>query len=656
MANPQSYRPSNIPEHPGVYRFYNKQDKVIYVGKAKSLKNRLSNYFQANLATKTHRMVHEAVRVDWTIVSTELEALALEFSWIKQYQPKYNVQFKDDKSYPYLALSLNDEYPLIFITRKDKRPGLKYFGPYTNAWALRNTFEVLLKVFPVRSCSSSNFTRAQRSKRQCLLGDIGKCAAPCVGWISKEDHKKLAERLNEFMESGMENILPKLHEEMSEAAANEEFERAARLRDQIESFVKAQKSTEGNFSDDLDGDFISIYHDGFHAAGSIFSMQRGSVKGSRSWIVDQEMALEGQDELTALLYSIYGTGAIPVPRNIYINSDPADKEQLEQWLGGIGSTKVDIKVPQRGEKVELLATVKRNAQYSLIQFLSKRSTDAAVSGKALIEIEQALNLAKPPLRIECFDISNISGTSVVASMVVFEDGLAKKSEYRRFIINTDEGFDDTRAMHQVITRRLKRLIDDRAVDTAEVAELGGKMSKFSYPPQLIVVDGGAQQVNAAARALSELGITDIALCGLAKRLEEVWLPGSPDPLILPRSSEGLYLLQRIRDEAHRFAITFHRSRRSKIMLESVLDEIPQLGQIRRGALLERFGSVAAIRKASREEIAATPGIGIRTASIIEEHLNSITSQKVDTTTGEIISGPEIINEQAVLDRGKRINP
>ena len=634
MADPQSYRPTNIPEHPGVYRFYNKQDKVIYVGKAKNLKNRLSNYFQANLATKTHRMVHEAVRVDWTIVSTELEALALEFSWIKQYQPKYNVQFKDDKSYPYLALSLNDEYPMIFITRKDKRPGLKYFGPYTNAWALRNTFEVLLKVFPVRSCSSSNFTRAQRSKRQCLLGDIGKCAAPCVDWISKEDHKKLAEQLNEFMESGMENILPKLHEEMSAAAANEEFERAARLRDQIESFEKAQKSTEGNFSDDLDGDFISIYHDGFHAAGSIFSMQRGSVKGSRSWIVDQEMALEGQDEISALLYSIYGTGAIPVPRNIFINAEPADKEQLEEWLGGIGSTKVDIKVPQRGEKVDLLATVKRNAQYSLIQFLSKRSTDAAVSGKALIEIEQALDLAKPPLRIECFDISNISGTSVVASMVVFEDGLAKKSEYRRFIINTDEGFDDTRAMHQVITRRLKRLIDDRLVDKAEVAELGGKLSKFSYPPQLIVVDGGAPQVNAAARALSELGVTDIALCGLAKRLEEVWLPGSSDPLILPRSSEGLYLLQRIRDEAHRFAITFHRSRRSKVMLESILDEIPQLGHARRTALLERFGSVAAIRKANREEIAATPGIGPKIAELIGQHLETIGTEKIDVQTGE----------------------
>jgi excinuclease ABC subunit C len=636
MADPQSYRPTNIPEHPGVYRFYNKQDKVIYVGKAKNLKNRLSNYFQANLATKTHRMVHEAVRVDWTIVSTELEALALEFSWIKQYQPKYNVQFKDDKSYPYLALSLNDEYPMIFITRKDKRPGLKYFGPYTNAWALRNTFEVLLKVFPVRSCSSSNFTRAQRSKRQCLLGDIGKCAAPCVDWISKEDHKKLAERLNEFMESGMENILPKLHEEMNTAATNEEFERAARLRDQIESFEKAQKSTEGNFSDDLDGDFISIYHDGFHAAGSIFSMQRGSVKGSRSWIVDQEMVLEGQDELTALLYSIYGSGAIAVPRNIYINAEPLDKDQLEQWLGSLGSTKVEIKVPQRGEKVELLDTVKRNAQYSLIQYLSKRATDAAVSGKALTEIEEHLNLGRTPLRIECFDISNISGTSVVASMVVFEDGMIKKSEYRRFIIDTSEGFDDTRAMHQVITRRLKRLLDDRKENEAEVAELGGKPSKFAYPPQLIVVDGGQPQVNAAQRALDELGIKDITLCGLAKRLEEVWMPGSKDPLILPRNSEGLYLLQRIRDEAHRFAITFHRSRRSKVMLESILDEIPQLGSARRASLLERFGSVAAIRKASIEDIAATPGIGSKIASIIESHLASIASQGINTETGEIL--------------------
>ena len=636
MADPQSYRPSNIPTLPGVYRFFNKADKVIYVGKAKNLKNRLSNYFQANLATKTNRMVHEAVRVDWTIVSTELEALALEFSWIKQYQPKYNVQFKDDKSYPYLAISLNDEYPMIFITRKDKRPGLKYFGPYTNAWALRNTFEVLLKVFPVRSCTSSNFNRAQRSKRQCLLGDIGKCAAPCVGWISKEDHQSLAQKLNDFMESGMENLLPALHEEMQLASTNEEFERAARLRDQIESFEKAQRSTQGNFSDDLDGDFIALYQDGFHSAGSIFSMQRGSIKGSRSWIVDQEMALEGQDVFTSLLYSIYGNGSISIPRNIYLNLQPENLSDLEQWLSGISGSKVEIKVPQRGDKVELLETVKRNAQYSLIQYVSKRATDAAVSGKALTEIEEMLGLNRTPLRIECFDISNISGTSVVASMVVFEDGMPKKSEYRRFIIDTSEGWDDTRAMHQVITRRLKRMLDDRSVDLAEVSETGGRISKFAYPPALIVVDGGKPQVSAAQRALSELGITDIALCGLAKRLEEVWLPNNADPLIFPRNSEGLYLLQRIRDEAHRFAITFHRSRRSKVMLESLLDEIPGLGNARRTALLDRFGSVTAIRKAAVSELATTPGIGEKLAETIAQSLAQIgKGEAVNMTTGEI---------------------
>ena len=636
MADPQSYRPSNIPEHPGVYRFFNKADKVIYVGKAKNLKNRLSNYFQANLATKTNRMVHEAVRVDWTIVSTELEALALEFSWIKQYQPKYNVQFKDDKSYPYLAISLNDEYPMIFITRKDKRPGLKYFGPYTNAWALRNTFEVLLKVFPVRSCSSSNFNRAQRSKRQCLLGDIGKCAAPCVGWISKEDHQSLAQKLNDFMESGMENLLPALHEEMQLASTNEEFERAARLRDQIESFEKAQRSTQGNFSDDLDGDFIALYQDGFHSAGSIFSMQRGSIKGSRSWIVDQEMALEGEDVFASLLFSIYGNGSISIPRNIYLNAQPENLAELEQWLSGISGSKVEIKVPQRGDKVELLDTVKRNAQYSLIQYVSKRATDAAVSGKALTQIEEMLGLTRTPLRIECFDISNISGTSVVASMVVFEDGMPKKSEYRRFIIDTSEGWDDTRAMHQVITRRLKRMLDDRNVDLAEVSETGGRISKFAYPPALIVVDGGKPQVSAAQRALGELGITDIALCGLAKRLEEVWLPNNADPLIFPRNSEGLYLLQRIRDEAHRFAITFHRSRRSKVMLESLLDEIPGLGSARRTALLDRFGSVTAIRKAAVSELATTPGIGEKLAETIAQSLAQIgKSEAVNMTTGEI---------------------
>jgi len=640
MADPASYRPPEIPEDPGVYRFYNKSDKVIYVGKAKNLKNRLSSYFGSNLAQKTYRMVHEAVRVDWTIVKTELEALALEFSWIKQYHPTYNVQFKDDKSYPYLAISIEDEYPRIFITRKEKRPGLKYFGPYTNAWALRNTYEVLLKVFPVRSCSVGNFQRAQRSKRQCLLGDIGKCAAPCVGWVSPEEHKEIAIKLNDFMESGMEDLLPTMRHEMELAASREEFERAARLRDQIESFEKAQKSTQGNLSDDLDGDFIAIHEEGFHAAGSIFMVRRGSIKGSRSWIVDQERTLEGEDQWASLLFSIYGDGATEIPSIIHMNHEPTDSQALTLWLSSLAGHKVTIKVPQRGEKVELLDTVDRNAHYALIQFLSKRANDAAVSGKALIELEEILELPRTPLRIECFDISNISGTTVVASMVVFEDGIAKKSEYRRFIIDTTEATDDTRAMHQVITRRLKRLLADRKVDQSEVNESGGRLGKFSYPPQLIVVDGGAPQVAAATRALEELGVTDLALCGLAKRLEEVWLPHSQDPLILPRTSEGMYLLQRIRDEAHRFAITFHRSRRSKVMLESVLDEIEQLGHIRRAALLDRFGSVSAIRKASVAEIAATPGIGEKIASIIWNHLSHMGESAViggvDMQTGEIL--------------------
>ena len=640
MADPASYRPPEIPEDPGVYRFYNDKEKVIYVGKAKNLKNRLSSYFGSNLAQKTYRMVHEAVRVDWTIVKTELEALALEFSWIKQYHPTYNVQFKDDKSYPYLAISIEDEYPRIFITRKEKRPGLKYFGPYTNAWALRNTYEVLLKVFPVRSCSSGNFQRAQKTKRQCLLGDIGKCAAPCVGWVTPDEHRQIAIKLDEFMESGMEDLLPAMRSEMELAASREEFERAARLRDQIESFEKAQRSTQGNLSDDLDGDFIAIHEEGFHTAGSIFMVRRGSIKGSRSWIVDQERTLEGEDQWASLLFSIYGDGATDISSTIHINQEPADIDSLTAWLTSIAGHKVVIKVPQRGEKVELLDTVERNAHYALIQFLSKRANDAAVSGKALIELEEILELPRTPLRIECFDISNISGTTVVASMVVFEDGIAKKSEYRRFIIDTTEATDDTRAMHQVITRRLKRFLADRNVDQSEVKDSGGRLGKFSYPPQLIVVDGGAPQVAAATRALQELGITDIALCGLAKRLEEVWLPHNHDPLILPRTSEGMYLLQRIRDEAHRFAITFHRSRRSKVMLESVLDEIEQLGHIRRAALLDRFGSVSAIRKASLVEIAATPGIGEKIASIIWNHLShmgeSAVSGGVDMQTGEIL--------------------
>ena len=639
MADPTSYRPTDVPSLPGVYRFFNQDDRVIYVGKAISLKSRLNSYFQNNLPERTDQMVHEAVRVDWTIVDTEIAALQLEFSWIKQFNPTYNVQFKDDKSYPYLAISMKDEYPRVFITRKQKKMGIKYFGPFTHSWALRNTFDAVLKVFPVRSCTDSNFEKARKSKRQCLLGDIGKCAAPCVGWVTPDEHKKLAGRLIDFMGAGKGDVLPTLAKEMDTAANNEEFERAAKIRDQISYMQRALESSDATLSESLSADVIAIHREGTHAAGSLFTIRGGSIKGSRSWLLDQKKSVEEQDDVTALFASIYATDAqVEIPPEIVINELPQDVATLEEWLGQLRGGRVEIKVPQRGEKVEVLATVARNAQYALIQYVNKRSTDPGISGKALTQIQETLELSQPPLRIECFDISNISGTTVVASMVVFEDGMAKKSEYRRFIIDTTTAWDDTRAINQVLTRRLKRLIAERTIDGGEVQESGGKRKRFSYPPQLIIVDGGVGQVNAAARAMADLGITDIPLCGLAKRLEEVWRPGNPEPLMLPRTSEGLYLLQRIRDEAHRFAITFHRSRRSQAMLESVLDNIEQLGEVRRKALLTHFGSVAALRKATAEEIAHIPGIGEKIATMILEALQGSESLVFDAQTGEILEG------------------
>lgn len=635
---PASFRPEQIPSEPGVYRFFNSEDSVIYVGKAKNLKNRLSSYFQSGLPERTDRMVSEATRVDWTIVSSEVEALQLEYTWIKQFKPTYNVRFRDDKSYPYLALTLDDKYPRMFITRQEKRKGVKYYGPYIQAWALRTTQETLLKVFPVRSCSAGNFERARSSKRQCLLGDIGKCAAPCVGWISEKEHKELAVKLDKFLSSGSDDLLSILEKEMDLASQNEEFERAARLRDQINALTIAQESSEAALTENLNADVISFYTEGLHTAASIFKVRGGSIRGSRSWILNQSEIIEEEDEITPFILNNYSEDELPEEILVNREFDPSLPEVLTQMRG----TKIEIKIPQRGEKFELLQTVERNARYSLIQYLSKRASDAAVSGKALTQIQEALSLDSPPLRIESFDISNTSGTTVVASMVVFEDGQAKKSDYRRFIVESESATDDTRAMHQVITRRMRRWLSDQKVEIGEVA------GKFSYTPNLIVVDGGAPQVTAAERALLELGITDIAVVGLAKRLEEIYLPANPDPIILPRNSEGLYLLQRVRDEAHRFAITFHRARRSKIMLESLLDEIADLGPARRAALLDRFGSVAAIKRASASDIAKTPGIGDRLAKSIEEHLSGINSNgisggnkssdsavKIDMETGEI---------------------
>lgn len=635
MSEPASYRPDSIPTEPGVYRFFNDKGVVIYVGKAKNLKNRLNSYFQKNLLEKTYRMVHEAVRVDWTIVNTEIEALQLEFTWIKTENPKYNIQFKDDKSYPYLAVSIAEEFPRLFISRAKKRPGVKYFGPYAHAWALRSSFDVIQKLYPIRSCTDSNFLRAVKSKRQCLLGDIGKCSAPCVSWVSKEEHLGIAKKLVKFVDTSSGDIAATLSKEMLGASDREEFEQAARIRDQI-SAIERSAETSGTFlSDNFSADLLATYSEITHASITMFTVRFGRVVGSRSWILDRSDVLEDENVIEAMISKIYSE--LDAPAEILVDELPDNLETMENWLTDKSGHRVSISRPQRGDKFDVINTVKRNAHQALIQYLSKRSNDAAVSGRALEEIANLLDLPELPLRIECFDISNIQGKHMVASMVVYEDGQIKKSDYRRFAIDDDAGFDDTRAMHHVLTRRLKRYLAEREIDTSELSISGGARPKFAYPPQLIVVDGGAPQVAAAAKALAELGISDIFICGLAKRLEEVWLVDSKEPIIFPRHSEGLYLLQRIRDEAHRFAITFHRSKRSKVMLESLLDDIPKLGEARRAALLEQFGSVAAIRKASIPELAAIPGIGPSIAESIFTYLSDQpkAGQSINMETGEI---------------------
>ena len=635
MADPQSYRPSNLPSDPGVYRFFDKDEKVIYVGKAKNIKNRLSTYFGNNLQIKTRRMVNTAVRVDWTLVKTEVEALQLEFTWIKQYNPDFNVQFKDDKSYPHLAIDLKSEFPRLFISRSKKVPGVRYFGPYSHAWALRSTFETLIKIYPVRTCSESNFASAVRSKRQCLLGDIGKCAAPCVNWVTQEEHKKLANDLVNFLEKSPEEISVRIEKEMLEASQAQEYEKAGKLRDQLEAINKAYESTDRFLNENIDADVLAIHEEITHASLSQFNIVAGRITGSRSWVIDRANLLEDESIISAMLGKIYAESK--PPPEVLVDQLPQDSDLLQQWLTEQRGKSVNLIQPARGEKLDLVQTVKRNANQALIQYLSKRANDAAVSGSALAEIAEQLELAELPLRIECFDISNIQGTSMVASMVVFEDGQPKKSDYRRFSIDDDAGFDDTRAMHHVITRRFKRYLDEKDIDVAEATAQGGSRPKFAYPPQLVVVDGGKPQVNAAAKALRELGITDIALCGLAKRLEEVWLPNNSEPIIFPRHSEALYLLQKVRDEAHRFAINFHRSKRSKVMLESLLDQISGLGEVRRKSLLTHFGSVTALKSATLSELSAVPGIGEKMANTIIDQIKNQSEQvSVDMQSGEIL--------------------
>ncbi|MER7707409.1 excinuclease ABC subunit UvrC [Kitasatospora sp. NPDC097605] len=655
MADPSTYRPAPgaIPASPGVYKFRDAHGRVIYVGKAKSLRPRLSSYFQdlAGLHPRTATMVTTAASVEWTVVSTEVEALQLEYSWIKEFDPRFNVKYRDDKSYPELAVTLNEEYPRVQVMRGAHKKGVRYFGPYGHAWAIRETVDLLLRVFPVRTCSNGVFKRARQVGRPCLLGYIGKCAAPCVGRVSAEEHRALAEDFCDFMAGRTGNYLRRLETEMQEAAADLEYEKAARLRDDIGALKRAMEKNAIVLADATDADLLAVAEDELEAAVQIFHVRGGRVRGQRGWVTDKVEDVDTAGLVEHALQQLYGGGSESVPREVLVPALPDPVEPVRDWLSGLRGAQVDLRIPQRGDKKDLMATVQRNAQQALALHKTKRASDLTTRSRALQEIADALELDSVPLRIECFDISHLQGEDVVASMVVFEDGLARKSEYRRFQIKGFEGQDDVRSMHEVISRRFRRYLQEReqtgewaVPEEAEGPEEDGhrgedgRPRRFAYPPQLLVVDGGQPQVAAARRALDELGIDDVALCGLAKRLEEVWLPGEDDPVVLPRSSEGLYLLQRVRDEAHRFAITYQRGKRSKRLTAGELDSVPGLGETRRQALLKHFGSLKKLRAATVDELCAVPGIGRRTAETVAAALSSRTpaAPAVNTATGEII--------------------
>ncbi|WP_370080766.1 excinuclease ABC subunit UvrC [Streptacidiphilus sp. MAP12-16] len=638
MADPSTYRPApgQIPVSPGVYKFRDAHARVIYVGKAKSLRPRLSSYFQdlASLHPRTRQMVTTAASVEWTVVGTEVEALQLEYSWIKEFDPRFNVKYRDDKSYPSLAVTLNEEFPRVQVMRGPKRRGVRYFGPYGHAWAIRETVDLLLRVFPVRTCSPGVFKRAEQVGRPCLLGYIGKCSAPCVGRISPEAHRELAEEFCDFMAGRTGTYLRRLEQEMKQAASDMEYERAGRLRDDIEALRRAMEKNAVVLADGTDADLLAIAEDELEAAVQIFHVRGGRVRGQRGWVTDKVENVDTAGLVEHALLQLYGEErGEAVPREVLVPALPDPVAPIAQWLSERRGSAVDLRVPQRGDKRELMVTVERNAAQALALHKTKRASDLTTRSVALQEIADALGLDTAPLRIECYDISHLQGQDVVASMVVFEDGLARKSEYRRFAIKSFEGQDDVRSMHEVITRRFKHNEQPAGRD-----EETGRPRRFAYPPQLIVVDGGEPQVAAAQRALTELGVHDVALCGLAKRLEEVWLPEEDDPVVLPRSSEGLYLLQRVRDEAHRFAISYQRQKRAKRLVSGALDSVPGLGETRRQALLKHFGSLKRLRAATVDEICEVPGVGRRTAEAVVAALSSRTpaAPAVNTATGEIV--------------------
>ncbi|GAB49106.1 UvrABC system protein C [Mobilicoccus pelagius NBRC 104925] len=712
VADPSTYRPrpGEIPVDPGVYRFLDSEGRVIYVGKAKSLRARLSSYFQdvAGLHPRTRRMVFTGARVEWTVVSTEVEALQLEYSWIKEFEPRFNVKYRDDKSYPYLAVTMGDTYPRAQVMRGKKKPGTRYFGPYTHAWAIRETLDLLLRVFPVRTCSNGVFRRAEQVGRPCLLGYIEKCSAPCVGRVSEEEHRDIAADFCDFMAGDTGRFVTRIEREMKEAAADLDFERAARLRDDLGALTTALERSAVVLPDATDADVFGLVGDELEAAVQVFHVRGGRIRGQRGWILERSQGLDDTDEalMEQLLGQVYGDGGEVVPREVLVSTAPRDVDTVAAWLTERRGAAVEVRVPQRGDKRALMETVTRNATQALSRHKVARAGDLTARSKSLEELQETLELDEAPLRIECYDVSHVQGTNVVASMVVFEDGLPRKSEYRRFIVRGDRlengeaaqpgaPVHDAMAMAEVLRRRFRRhrqdpsgmnpagveepegaaydLDRDVAPAAATVAPAApsqaqggsgraapvvapgvdprtGRPQRFAYAPQLVVVDGGRPQVEAAARVLDDMGVDGVAVVGLAKRLEEVWLPGEEFPVILPRTSEGLFLLQRLRDEAHRFAITFHRQRRSKAMTASELDGIPGLGPARRAALLAEFGSVKRIRAATTEEVQAVPGIGPALARSISDRLaGSAPAPAVDLLTGEVLD--DTPPERGVQDGG-----
>ncbi|WP_175412674.1 excinuclease ABC subunit UvrC [Streptomyces sp. TRM64462] len=663
MADPSSYRPKpgQIPDSPGVYKFRDEHRRVIYVGKAKSLRQRLASYFQdlAGLHPRTRTMVTTAASVEWTVVSTEVEALQLEYSWIKEFDPRFNVKYRDDKSYPYLAVTLDEEFPRVQVMRGHKQKGVRYFGPYAHAWAIRETVDLLLRVFPVRTCTSGVFKNAARTGRPCLLGYIGKCSAPCVGRVTPEEHRELAEEFCDFMAGRTGTYIRRLEKDMAAAAEELEYERAARLRDDIEALRRAMEKSAVVLADATDADLIAVAEDELEAALQIFHVRGGRVRGQRGWVTDKVEAVDTAGLVEHALQQLYGEeSGDAVPREVLVPALPEDLDAVTQWLSGRRGSQVSLRIPQRGDKKALMETVGRNAQQALVLHKTKRASDLTTRSRALEEVADALGLDTAPLRIECFDISHLQGEDVVASMVVFEDGLPRKSEYRRFQIKSFEGQDDVRSMHEVISRRFRRYLAEKEKTgewigrngasgvngevPAETPDTGtdenGRPKKFAYPPQLVVVDGGKPQVAAARRALDELGIDDVAVCGLAKRLEEVWLPDEDDPVVLPRTSEGLYLLQRVRDTAHDFAIRYQRTKRHKRLRTSPLDTVPGLGDARKRALIKHFGSVKRLRQATIDQICEVPGFGRKTAEAVAAALAQAApaGPAVNTATGEII--------------------